>query len=351
MNSHPEAAPGLEAEPTQQFAAPNLLQPHRTFRDPAGHVEVHADHVLRHVHPAYSAAMLEFLHLPIARQLVAQGDLIGSEILPLPAEAPGTFGALSMPLLLQHPRVSFVSYPWEWPPALWLAAADLTLDLCDKLLREGWTLKDATPLNVLFQGVRPVFVDVLSIERADLTHTLWLPYGQFVRTFLLPMLAHLRLGWPLHATLMRRDGYEPEEIYAALSLRERMRRPALSAVTLPTMMKRRAASDSEDAAPPRPTSKDPELTRHVLRKTFQGLRRQMRRTVPPARTSTWSDYAATATHYSEPDHDAKRSFVSEVLAQCRPQRLLDIGCNTGVYSRLAARAEPPSSPSTPTSRP
>ena len=295
--------------------------------------------------------MLEFLHLPIARQLVAQGDLIGSEILPLPAEAPGTFGALSMPLLLQHPRVSFVSYPWEWPPALWLAAADLTLDLCDKLLREGWTLKDATPLNVLFQGVRPVFVDVLSIERADLTHTLWLPYGQFVRTFLLPMLAHLRLGWPLHATLMRRDGYEPEEIYAALSLRERMRRPALSAVTLPTMMKRRAASDSEDAAPPRPTSKDPELTRHVLRKTFQGLRRQMRRTVPPARTSTWSDYAATATHYSEPDHDAKRSFVSEVLAQCRPQRLLDIGCNTGVYSRLAARAEPPSSPSTPTSRP
>ena len=37
----------------------------------------------------------------------------------------------------------------------WLAAAELTLDLCDAALADGWILKDATPLNVLFVGSRP----------------------------------------------------------------------------------------------------------------------------------------------------------------------------------------------------
>ena len=93
------------------------------------------------------------------------------------------------PLLLKHPRVFFPSYPWEWTPGQWVAAGELTLELCSQLLHEGWILKDATPLNILFEGSRPVFVDLLSIERRDPGSPLWLAYGQFARTFLLPLAA------------------------------------------------------------------------------------------------------------------------------------------------------------------
>ena len=93
------------------------------------------------------------------------------------------------PLLLEHPRVFFPSYPWEWTPGQWVAAGELTLELCGQLLREGWILKDATPLNILFDGARPVFIDLLSIERRDPRSPLWLAYGQFARTFLLPLAA------------------------------------------------------------------------------------------------------------------------------------------------------------------
>ena len=41
-----------------------------------------------------------------------------------------------------------------------MAAGQLTLDLCEALIGKGLILKDATPLNVLFEGARPVFVDV-----------------------------------------------------------------------------------------------------------------------------------------------------------------------------------------------
>src|SRR5271170_5686001 len=127
-----------------------------TFRDPAGSVEVRLDGVYRHIRAPFDAEILDFLALPFASELVVQGRLVASEIIsPTSAET----------LVLHHPRISFQSYPWEWAPGLWLAAAELTLTLCSDLVERGWQLKDATPLNVLFQGTQPIFVDVLSIER------------------------------------------------------------------------------------------------------------------------------------------------------------------------------------------
>jgi SAM-dependent methyltransferase len=298
-----------------------------TFRDPAGSVEVRTDGAYRSIHSPFDADILAFLALPLASELVAQGRLVASEVVsPASAET----------LMLRHPRVSFLSYPWEWAPGLWLAAAELTLNLCSDLVERGWLLKDATPLNVLFEGTRPVFVDVLSIQRGDPHQPIWLAYGQFVRTFLLPMLAHERLGWPLQLSLMRRDGYEPEELYPALSWAARLRQPALSAVTLPSLLARTKKLQTSGIATR--SMKEPELAKQILLKTLRGLLSHMRKVTPAHRSSTWSDYAETATHYSDEDHARKRGFVSKALANARPVRLLDVGCNTGVYSNLAAEA-------------
>lgn len=307
-----------------------------TFRDPAGHVEIKSDAVYRNIRAPFDAEILEFLALPLASKLVADGSLVASEIMPRAADTAPDPDSDAAALILRHPRIAFQSYPWEWSPALWLAAAELTLNLCSDLVREGWILKDATPLNVLFQGIEPVFVDVLSIQKTIPDQPIWYPYGQFVRTFLLPMLAYSQLGWPLQATLIRRDGYEPEEIYAALPLTKRLQQPALSAVTLPSLLAN-SKKLSDNSLSPR-TVKDPELTRHILLKTLKNLAKHMRQVTPAHKSSTWSDYAETATHYSDDDHHGKRSFVAEALATARPAHVLDVGCNTGVYSMLAAEA-------------
>jgi SAM-dependent methyltransferase len=297
-----------------------------TFRDPAGSVELRPDGAYRSIRAPFDAEILDFLALPFASELVAEGRLVASKIV---SRTPDT-------LVLRHPRIAFQSYPWEWAPALWLAAAELTLNLCSDLIQHGWILKDATPLNVLFQGTQPIFVDVLSIQRIDPHQTIWLAYGQFVRTFLLPMLAHSRLGWPLQVALTRRDGFEPEEIYAALSWRARLRQPALSAVTLPALLANNKALQSRSLA--QHSLKDPDLAKQVLLKTLKNLLAHMRRVTPSHRASTWSNYAETATHYSDEDHTRKRSFVNAALAKAKSSHLLDVGCNTGVYSRLAAEA-------------
>lgn len=303
------------------------FSPPLTFRDPAGSVEIRPDGAYRSIRSPFDAEILAFLALPIASELVADGRLVASEVVAGDSD--------TETLVLRHPRVSFQSYPWEWPPALWLAAAELTLNLCSDLIKQGWLLKDATPLNVLFRGMEPVFVDVLSIERAVPDRPLWIAYGQFVRTFLLPMLAYSRLGWPLQVSLTRRDGYEPEEIFAALSWPARLRQPALSAVTLPSLLAGKAKGSSNLAAR---TVKDPDLARQIILKTLSNLLAQMRRVTPAYRSSTWTEYTETATHYNDDDHSRKKAFVSDALAASKPSRVLDVGCNTGVYSVLASDA-------------
>ena len=298
----------------------------RTFRDPAGSVEIKPDGAYRRICPFYDDEILTFLGSPLSTTLVTQGRLVASEII-VPATA-------TQQLTLRHPRVSFPSYPWEWSPTLWLSAAELTLSLCGELVKEGWILKDATPLNILFRGTHPILVDLLSIRKIELDRPIWYAYGQFVRTFLFPMLAHSALGWPLQATLLRRDGYEPEEISSALSWRARLRQPALSIVTLPLLLTRFGSSRALGLS--QGIAKDPELTKHIILKTVASLLGHMRALTPSAQNSKWSNYTQTASHYSSDDHAGKRKFVIDAFCASKPSRALDVGCNTGIYSVLAA---------------
>lgn len=293
-----------------------------TFRDPAGSLRIEGELVKRRVKPEMAKAALRFLRSPLAHDWIAQGRLIPT------IEAGDSDNG---EILLEHPRVFFPSYPWEWTPGAWVAAAELTLDLCEALLGEGLILKDATPLNVLFEGTRPVFVDVLSIDARDPQSPLWLAYAQFVRTFLLPLAAYRYLGWPLAASLQKRDGYEPADLYPYLGRARRWREPFRSLVTLPYLFEKRGKAA---AATPR-LRQSPEVATAVLRRNLHRLRTQLTKLKPGGRDSRWSDYPESADHYTDEDQKQKQAFVRETLLRAQPRQVLDLGANTGVYSRIA----------------
>ncbi len=283
------------------------------------------------------ADVLAFLADPVTQAAVSDGRLIGSEVV----TGVETFAAGELELL--HPLVDFPSYCWEWAPSMWVEAAELTLALGREMLGSGWILKDATPHNVLFRGVRPLFVDVLSFERWG-GRAVWPAYAQFVRTFLLPMLAHSRLGWPLSGSLMRRDGLEPEEVYAALGWRGRLSGVGLRVVTLPKWLGGRSVpkrlnphigGTTYGKAGAIPLGTD-EIQADIVRSTMQGLARQMREVAPEGQRSKWSEYVESASHYRGEDHAAKQEFVERVLQTERPGWVLDVGANTGTYSMIAA---------------
>ena len=298
-----------------------------TFRDAAGCLVLSDKVARRWVRPPFDLPLLDFLESDQARHLADVGDIIATRV------------SVKEPLQLEHPRVPFVSYPWEWPSAMWIAAGDLTLRLCLTLLEQGRSLRDATPLNVLFQGTRPTLVDVLSVGMAVAGERTWPAYGQFVRTFLLPLLASRELGWPLPATINRRDGYEPEELWPHLSMAQRLRRAAFATVTLPSLLGwRQSKGGVEHVKPAVAPTADLELTRFTLERSIRGLQKTLHLLEPKATQTEWTEYASQCTHYSQEDQATKRKFVQTVLRHTQPGRVLDIGCNTGEYSLLAAES-------------
>ncbi len=314
-----------------------LGTPTATFRDPAGFLSLDGDFAVRAIHPSARDQVMEFVTSQFCSRLQERGDMVAITVKNSPAG-----------LQLLHPKIPVPTYPWEWTASQWLAAAQLTLSLCAEALTEGWVLKDATPLNILFVGSRPVLVDVLSFEPwnpapKDHASHLWLAYGQYIRTFLLPLLMNRMLHWPLELTLFKRDGYEPLDLYKALGWRQRLSRTAFWPVTLPARMEMGQASKGQRkgnrkpaGAKAPPAHQPPEVALHLMNRTLTDLRRRTRRAMPVHKGSEWSNYAATLTHYSARESSLKIEWMRRVLEDLRPARVLDVGANTGVFSALAA---------------
>ncbi|HSE48891.1 MAG TPA: class I SAM-dependent methyltransferase [Terriglobales bacterium] len=305
-----------------------------SFRDPAGRVVLLGDRVLRGVRAEALADLDAFLASPLAQKLLSDGRLVRTTtVTDAPAELQPLFAGAAR--VVEHERIAFPAYAYEWSPAMLHAAGVLTLELAAALPGAGLGLKDATPYNVLFRGSQPVFVDVLSVERREPRDATWLPYAQFVRTFLLPLLAWKKFKLPLRDVfLAHRDGLEPEDLYRMTGPVERWLPPLLGLVTMPTRLGAKHSADDQTIYQPKLLN-DPEQARYVLGAQLRGLRGKLDALAPAADKSTWSDYMKTHS-YSEQQFAGKEQFVRAALAEVAPKSVLDAGCNTGFFSLLAA---------------
>jgi SAM-dependent methyltransferase len=318
-----------------------------SFRDPAGCLFSRDGRILRIVNAVGLSDLAAFLQSNAAAKHLAAGSVAGTRLLdaaevaelrtdPAVDRLAEQFAAAG---IAEHERISFPSFPYEWPPEMLHAAGMLTIGLAEDMLADGLGLKDATPYNVLFRGTEPVFIDVLSFERRDPGDATWLPYAQFVRTFLLPLLANRHFGLGLDQILTtRRDGLEPEEFYRWLKPLQKIRPPFLSLVSMPSWLGKRHNQDDQQIYQKR-ASQDPERARFVLQMLLRGLRRGLQRLEPAAgKQSVWSDYMVSNNNYTAEHFAAKQAFVRAAVEEFHPRRTIDVGCNTGHFSAIAARA-------------
>ena len=157
-----------------------------------------------------------------------------------------------------------------------------------------------------------------------------------MRTFLLPLLAHRYLGWPLAASQIYRDGYEPSQLAEALGPLRRLDPKLLWPVTLPAWLDRGQSNNTKTQSSPRSLQRSPEFATEILQKHLHQLGKRIDGASAAVKPSRWSQYTCTAAHYSAEDHAKKKEFVGRVIEEAKPGAVLDIGANTGTYSMLAA---------------
>jgi SAM-dependent methyltransferase len=313
-----------------------------SFRDPAGKVILTDLEVWRLVQNSDAQQLREFLDLDIVRTWSRERSIVDTE--PASAEETGSVSAQlngSAPTdwtLFKHRRVDFPSFPYEWSPAMLHDAGRLTLQKCEELAELGWGMKDATPFNILFDGSNPVFVDLLSFEKRDRLDAIWLPYNQFIQTFLIPLLVSRERRVPLRKIFISdRDGMSPAEATSLFGKLGSLKRRVFSLVTLPELLAGRARKTDELYKPK--SARSSEVAQFVLRQTFRRLRKHLKRVAPEnSRGSDWSAYT-DSNRETIPDYmRAKEVFVTEGLKNINPLAVLDVGCNTGFFSFMAARS-------------
>jgi SAM-dependent methyltransferase len=229
--------------------------------------------------------------------------------------------------LLEHARVPFVSYPYEWTFSMLRDAAQLQLRLLRLALEEGLTLKDASPYNVQWRGAEPVFIDVGSFERAREGEP-WAGYRQFCALYLYPLLLQAYKGVPFQPWLRGSlEGIEPAEARALFRGRDLLRRGVLTHIVLHSRLERRNADRSV-----RSELREAGFKRELVVANVRRLERLVRRLEWRPRGSGWSAYGATTSYESE-DAARKEAFVRAAAGE---GLVWDLGSNDGRFARIAA---------------
>ena len=89
--------------------------------------------------------------------------------------------------MLEHERIPFVTYPYEWCFGMLKDAAALQLDLLDRAITESLGAQGRDAVQRPVDGTKPVFVDVGSFERLRGNEP-WVGYRQFCCLYLYPLM-------------------------------------------------------------------------------------------------------------------------------------------------------------------
>ncbi|GAB2853447.1 nodulation protein NoeA [Pseudoduganella ginsengisoli] len=277
------------------------------MRDPEGEVVLVGQELIRRVYNPITPG--HFLHSLTAASLVSSGKLVPFEIVG--------------PQEVRASRVEFVSLPLEWSDAQLRAAADITLDISREVFSAGYELKDASAWNVIFEGTQPLFCDHLSFQ--TISSKQWWAFGQFARHFIFPFGVSNTAGIRAYQSFrLNRDGISLPDARKIMGWRRFLTRlwPMLTSL-----------STSDGGVKTSTPSKGEEpLHRNLYDFCGWTLGRYGKAN---RKNRNWQKYTETRQHYQDIASSEKRRQVQEWLREAKAKWVIDLGCNTGEFSRLA----------------
>lgn len=291
-----------------------------SFRDPASRVVLDGDRVLRLLDERGLEGWQSLSASNFFERATGDGRLIRSHVVDTDIDAAA---------VIEHPRLSLITYPYEWTFSMLKDAALLQLELLDEALADGLTMKDATPYNIQFEGTRPVFIDIGSFQPYQPGEP-WIGYRQFTRQFLFPLMLRAWADVPFQPWL-RGDLEGPTARHMAnlLPRRHKIRPAALLHVSLQARMEERMSGEAV-----RQSLQSAGFSAELIRANVGKLQRVIQEMSWDGADRTWSDYVSCS--HVERDRDAKAAFLEEAMDRYQPERVLDLGANDAHFTRIAS---------------
>jgi ribosomal protein L11 methylase PrmA len=296
-----------------------------SFRDPSGFLFQRDGVLYRQVNHNYRKDYDRLIESGLYEKLVDNGSLVAHEEMTLDLAL--TDSAYK---ILQPRRIPFISYPFEWSFSQIKDSALLTLDIQQKALDSGMTLKDASAYNIQFLDGRPIFVDTLSFESYE-EGAPWVAYRQFCQHFLAPLALMSRVDVRLSQLLrVHIDGVQLDLASRLLPFSTRW------SLGLGLHIHLHAKSQKKYADRMLAREKIKKIISHrELLGLLDSLRTAVDKLVWKPGGTAWFDYYEANNNYGEAGLQEKERIIDEIVAQFGPKIVWDLGGNTGRFSRIA----------------
>lgn len=287
----------------------------------------------RQVNECYRDHYRRLMDSGLYERLVDRKLLIHHEEVAEPVADPATACRI-----LRPQAVEMISYPYEWCFSQLKDAALMTLDIQRTALEFDMTLKDASAYNIQFREGRPVLIDTLSFETYAEGRP-WAAYRQFCQHFLAPLAlmacTDIRLGQLLRIHL---DGVPLDLASRLLPVATRLRPGLLMHLHLHARSQK--VFSRSDRTSSGMVLRLGRVSRTGLRGLVDGLRKSVGKLDWKPAGTEWVDYYRD-TNYSDAAFAQKQVLLGAWLRLVHPDRVWDLGANTGVFSRIAAAQDIP----------
>lgn len=231
--------------------------------------------------------------------------------------------------VFKHKKIDYISYPYEWSFYRLKDAALHHLNLHISLLKNNATLIDAYSYNVQFNNYSPIFIDLMSIKEYS-EGEFWTGHKQFCESFLNPLVLKSKLGINYNNWFKGNlEGIDTGELSKLLKFRHMFSWNIFYNILLLNYFEKKYKKN-EDLK----ITKNKKLKKSYYLSILTNLVNFIESLKPKKETSVWGEYSRDNT-YNDEEKKNKYEFISNYFNKNKSNRVLDLGCNNGEYSKLA----------------
>lgn len=297
-----------------------------SFRDPSGFIFYYKNSLYRQINKAYKGEYELMFRSGLYQELTDAGLLISHRETGKSYRGPKAKNCFT---IIKPDLVKFISFPYEWSFSMLKDAALLTLDIQKRALARDLSLKDASAFNVQFKDGKPVLIDTLSFERYTPGEP-WVAYRQFCQHFLAPLslMAHsdVRMGLLLREYI---DGIPLDLAAKLLPKKSRLKLGLLLHIYAHARAQTKHQESGSEA-------KNQKISKQSLSGIIESLEKSIKKLQWEPTDTQWGEYYSF-TNYQKAAFKRKNEVVEKYIKIIKPKTVWDLGANTGVFSKIAAR--------------
>ena len=303
-----------------------------SFRDPAGQVFEYENKIYRVVKKEGKQRLETAISKNIINESISNNFLIDTKIVN------NQFEKLiddNNCYFLEHQKLDYISYPYEWGFYQLKDAALHHLNFQIFLLEKNFVLIDSSAYNIQFLKNKPIFIDVLSIEKYN-EGEFWKGHSQFLQQFLNPLLLSSLKGLQFNDWYKGNlDGIKTSELNELLNLKDKLSINILLSIVLLSKFEKENKINPKKALNKLKSKK--KLSKNSYKSMLVQLKNWIKKLEPKERKTIWDTYSVENT-YKKEQEEKKLEVINNFSKKYKPNILADIGCNDGMYSFESIKA-------------